>query len=103
MRRFDDDEHDGILFRFWIRAASQWSGDTARALLACRDAADYREALVGLAGAKGVNLPAKGDEPLSRALEIVLSRCAVDSETARILRTHLTFARAKEETEVGNG
>lgn len=57
---FDDDARDGILFRFWIRAASYpngWPGDVAKALANCLTAADYRRALTELARTKGVNLP----------------------------------------------
>ena len=56
----DDDMLDGVLFRFWIRAASWpggWPGDLSRALTHCVTPADYRRALVKLASEKGVNLP----------------------------------------------
>jgi hypothetical protein len=56
----DDDHLDGVLFRFWIRAASYpggWPGDTMRALTPCITPADYRAALLKLAQEKGVNLP----------------------------------------------
>ena len=55
-----DDEMDGILFRFWVRAASYpggWPSEVASALRACHNADEYRAALVNLANSKGVNLP----------------------------------------------
>ncbi len=55
-----DDEMDGVLFRFWIRAASYpggWPGDLMGALINCHTPDDYRRALCDLAEAKGVNLP----------------------------------------------
>lgn len=60
---FDSDELDGVLFRFWIRAASYpggWPTELARELYHCTTPADYRKALVSLAKAKGVNLPIAG-------------------------------------------
>ncbi|KAB2689711.1 hypothetical protein [Brucella tritici] len=57
---YDDDSRDGILFRFWIRAASYPGGFPAalmRALKDCHTPADYRRALTELAKDKGVNLP----------------------------------------------
>jgi len=56
----DDDYLDGVLFRFWIRAASSpggWPSDTMRALTPCKTPAEYRAALMKLAAEKGVNLP----------------------------------------------
>lgn len=58
-----DDEMDGVLFRFWIRAASYPGGfpsDLMRALTDCHTPDDYRQALVKLANEKGINLPTKG-------------------------------------------
>ena len=55
-----DDELDGVLFRFWIRAASYpggWPADTAKALGPCTTPDEYRSALMKLAADKGVNLP----------------------------------------------
>jgi hypothetical protein len=55
-----DDYLDGVLFRFWIRAASYpggWPGDLSKALTHCLTTADYRAALMKLAQEKGVNLP----------------------------------------------
>lgn len=62
----DDDALDGVLFRFWIRAAS-YPGGWPSALMAviekeCRaeghaSPAAYRRALLALAKEKGVNLP----------------------------------------------
>jgi hypothetical protein len=57
---YDDDARDGVLFRFWIRAASYPGGypsAVAKALGPCETPADYRKALTELAIAKGVNLP----------------------------------------------
>lgn len=57
---FDDDYRDGVLFRFWIRAASYpagWPSDVAKALTPCTTPAEYRKALTELAISKGVNLP----------------------------------------------
>lgn len=59
-RDWDDDDLDGVLFRFWIRAASfqnGWPSEVAKALTHCGTPAEYRKALVGLAKQKGVNLP----------------------------------------------
>ena len=56
----EDDDLDGVLFRFWIRAASYpggWPSDLVRALTHCTTPAEYRAALMKLAAAKGVNLP----------------------------------------------
>ena len=55
-----DDELDGVLFRFWIRAASYpggWPSDLSEAILHCKYPDEYRRALCDLAKAKGVNLP----------------------------------------------
>jgi hypothetical protein len=57
-----DDELDGVLFRFWIRAATYpggWPADLAKALAKCHSVDDYRAALMLLANAKGVNLPSQ--------------------------------------------
>ena len=62
----DDDVRDGVLFRFWIRAASYPGGWPS--LLAATiqketmaeghaTPAAYRRALIAVAKAKGVNLP----------------------------------------------
>ena len=56
----EDDDLDGVLFRFWIRATAfpgGWPGDTMRALLHCKTPNEYRAALIKLAQEKGVNLP----------------------------------------------
>lgn len=56
----EDDDLDGVLFRFWIRAASYpggWPDDLSKALFHCTTAAQYRAALIKLAQEKGVNLP----------------------------------------------
>jgi hypothetical protein len=62
----DDDARDGILFRFWIRAASYpggWPGRLLELLDQHRPAGEqmqpkhYRAALMALAKEKGVNLP----------------------------------------------
>jgi hypothetical protein len=55
-----DDDLDGVLFRFWIRAASYpggWPSAVAAALSLCKTPAEYRAALIKLAQEKGVNLP----------------------------------------------
>lgn len=59
---FSDDDLDGILFRFWIRAASSYGypGEVAAALCKCVTEDDYRAALMDLARRKGVNLPTPG-------------------------------------------
>jgi hypothetical protein len=61
------DERDGILFRFWIRAASYSDGWPSRLCQLFRDHGPkngenvqphhYRAALMALAKEKGVNLP----------------------------------------------
>ena len=62
----DDDARDGILFRFWIRAASYPGGWPSRLAWLIQDEirkngsatpAAYRRALQTLANEKGVNLP----------------------------------------------
>ncbi len=57
---FDDDAHDGVLFRFWIRGASEFPGELAAAITRCKTPAEYRRALIGVAKAKGINLPPPG-------------------------------------------
>lgn len=55
-----DDTRDGMLFRFWIRAASYpegWPGALMVALTKCETPEEYRLALTLLAREKGVNLP----------------------------------------------
>lgn len=57
---YESDELDGVLFRFWIRAASYpggWPMDLMRTLRDCTTPEDYRKALLDLARSKGVNLP----------------------------------------------
>ena len=62
----DDDDRDGILFRFWIRAASYPGGWPNRLMTLIHEEvtkegnatpAAYRRALMMLANEKGVNLP----------------------------------------------
>lgn len=63
----DDDYRDGVLFRFWIRAASYPGGWPARLNELMREYGPkdgenlqprhYRAALMALAKEKGVNLP----------------------------------------------
>ena len=62
----DDDARDGILFRFWIRAASFPGGWPHRLMVLFEEEsiaaghvthAAYRRALMRLAVEKGVNLP----------------------------------------------
>jgi hypothetical protein len=53
----DDDIRDAMLFRFWVRAGSEFPGETAVAIAACHSADDYRAALTVLARRKGINLP----------------------------------------------
>lgn len=60
---FDDDYLDGVLFRFWIRAASYpggWPFELSKAIVRCKTPAEYRQALIELAASKGVNLPLGG-------------------------------------------
>lgn len=55
-----DDELDGVLFRFWIRAASYpsgWPSDLMFALKECKTPDQYRSALLALAETKGINIP----------------------------------------------
>lgn len=98
----ESDELDGALFRFWIRAGSQFPGETAKAIANATTAAEYRKALTELAHRKGVNLPppAPATPTVSRALEIVLSRCKMHSGTASDLRYLLEGARMKERSGV---
>lgn len=63
----DDDARDGVLFRFWIRAASYPGGWPLRLMELMREHSPgggenmqpkhYRAALLALAKEKGVNLP----------------------------------------------
>ena len=60
-----DDELDGVLFRFWIRAASYpdgWPGALMIALTSCKTPDEYRAALMKLAKEKGVNMPVEKGE-----------------------------------------
>lgn len=57
MSDFENDEHDGALFRFWIRAGSQFPGETAKAITNATSPAEYRKALIELAARKMINLP----------------------------------------------
>lgn len=66
----EDDDLDGVLFRFWIRAAAYPGGWPGRLneLFSEEMKADghatpssYRRALMRLAIEKGVNLPVRGD------------------------------------------
>jgi len=61
-----DDERDGVLFRFWCRAASYPGGWPSRLMGLMHEEimkdghatpASYRRALMRLAEEKGVNLP----------------------------------------------
>lgn len=59
-----DDALDGVLFRFWVRAASfpfGFPAAVAEALKDCKTPDDYRRALSALAKRKGINLPAPPD------------------------------------------
>lgn len=56
---FDQDDIDGALFRFWIRAASYpggWPFELAEMIGPCTTLAEYRKALFEIARRKGVNL-----------------------------------------------
>jgi hypothetical protein len=60
----NDDDLDGVLFRFWIRAASYpggWPSALAVALRTCTTVEEYRAALICFARDKGVNLPIQGE------------------------------------------
>lgn len=68
----DDDDLDGVLFRFWIRAASYPGGWPGRLNELFNEEmmtdghvtpASYRRALMRLAIEKGVNLPMSEDKP----------------------------------------
>lgn len=61
---YEDDTRDGMLFRFWIRAASYpggWPSELVNLIAehtaAGATPAGYRRALMELARRKGVNLP----------------------------------------------
>lgn len=80
-----DDSRDGVLFRFWIRAASFPGGfpsDLMRALKDCLTPEDYRRALTELAKAKAVNLPPH--EPATKIIEMA-------GQTAKDLREALLY------------
>lgn len=82
---YDDDSRDGILFRFWIRAASFSGGfpsDLMRALKDCLTPEDYRRALTELAEAKSVNLPPH--EPATKIIEMA-------GQAAKELREALSY------------
>ena len=53
----DNDDFDGVLFRFWIHAASYYPCQTAKAISGCLTPEDYRTALLALARERRVNLP----------------------------------------------
>lgn len=82
---YDDDSRDGILFRFWIRAAS-WPGgfpsELLGAIIDCHTPADYRRELLALAKAKGINLPPH--EPATKIIEMA-GQAAKDLREALLL------------------
>jgi hypothetical protein len=53
----EDDIRDAMLFRFWIRGASEFPIDIAKAIMSCLRPDEYRAALKALALSKGINLP----------------------------------------------
>lgn len=68
MDEFENDDRDGILFRFWIRAAAYPGGWPGRLMELFHEHGPkpgegnvqpkhYRAALMALAAEKGVNLP----------------------------------------------
>jgi hypothetical protein len=68
MDDFFDDDLDGVLFRFWIRASSYPGGWPCRLIQVIQEHSPkegnmgpehYRAALMALAKEKGVNLPIK--------------------------------------------
>lgn len=70
MHRSEDDDLDGVLFRFWCRAASYPGGWPGRLMELMSEEikndgqampASYRRALLRLAMEKGVNLPRPED------------------------------------------
>lgn len=60
MSDFEKDDFDGALFRFWIRAGSEFPGQTAIAIAAATTPAEYRKALTELAESRRINLPIDG-------------------------------------------
>ncbi|XAI96284.1 hypothetical protein [Microcystis phage Mae-JY30] len=71
MHDWNDDTRDGVMFRFWIRAGSEFPGETALAIAHATTPAAYRKALTELAGRKRINLPEPGNaEAVLRAREI---------------------------------
>lgn len=61
MSEWDNDDQDSVLFRFWIRAASEFAGETAKAIATCTTPQEYRAALTMLAERKRINLPSAPD------------------------------------------
>ncbi len=59
---FDSDDQDGALFRFWIRGASDYPYEVAKALAKATTPAEYRRSLIALAAEKRVNLPLLREE-----------------------------------------
>lgn len=54
---YENDEHDGALFRFWIRMGSERPSKVAVALQSCTTPQQYRKALTELAQKERINLP----------------------------------------------
>lgn len=53
----EDDIRDAMLFRFWVRGASDYPSEVAKAIGPCITPDQYRAALKTLALSKGINLP----------------------------------------------
>jgi len=72
---WEADDHDGALFRFWIRAASLFPSETAMAITYATTPAEYRKALTDLAVFKRINLPAPPiDQRLKMAMIVIPPR-----------------------------
>ncbi|MCR6673295.1 hypothetical protein [Devosia ginsengisoli] len=103
---FDSDERDGILFRFWIGAASYPGGfplETAKAICDCKTPAEYRRALTELAERKRINLPFADELTVDLGLTLLKTRMALAEVVDGIPAHHLaeenapmTIERARE-------
>jgi hypothetical protein len=56
------DDLDGVLFRYWVRKASEEPGRTAQAIARCLTPDEYRHALLEMAREDRLNLPEPQNE-----------------------------------------
>lgn len=76
----NNDDLDAVLFRFWIRAASEFPSETMIAICSAKTADEYRVALLNLARVKKMNLPQR-----ATASSLVLDLAALLDSTRAAL------------------